>query len=210
MEEYNPLLHARRMLAYWWLIPLAALLGGLGGLLFSLAHAPVYEARAVFFVSVDLDRIQNPLKPLTQMDEDLALASTEGALLNPAVIQYVLDEASKQSIPLNRAALLKDSVIEREGTFWNLRFHSTNPSQAQAVVNTWAAKGYELMLDMQNKNQIPAYVIYHSPDLATTPTTPVNYNRYRLILAGGVAGIIIGILLADRLSERLLPGGKKA
>jgi len=200
----------QRIASYWWLIPLAALLGGLGGLLFSLAHAPVYEARAVFFVTIDLTRIPNPLKPLEQNEEDLALAATLGALMRPDVIQFVLDEASRQSISLNRASLLKDSAIERRGTFWDLRFHSTNPKTAQLLVNTWATKGYETMLDMQKNDQIAPYILYHPPELAELPITPVNYTRSRLLLAGGLVGLIAGLLLADCFSERLAFPPKKA
>jgi len=200
MEEYSPRQQLLRLVSYWWLILLAALLGGAGGFLFSLVRAPVYEARAVYVVSVDLTRIPNPLQPLEQLDEDLALASTQAALLDPGVLQAVVDEASKQAIPIDRISLLHDSVIERRGVFWDLRYHSTNPHTAQIVANLWAVRGYELMLEMQSKGQVPPYVIFNPPQLADIPQAPIDYARTRLILAGGVVGLILGILSTERFS----------
>ncbi len=201
MEEYNLLLHVRRLIPFWWLALVAAIMGGLCGYLFSLAHRPVYEARAVFFVTIDLNRIPNPLKPLEQMDEDMALATTQAALLDSTVLQDVASQAATQSISVSPVSLTRDSVIERRGTFWDLRYHSTNPQTAQTVTNIWADRAYKAMMDMQQQGRVASYVIFNPPQQAGLPQSPIDFARTRLILAGGVIGLILGIFLSERVTS---------
>lgn len=202
-SEFSAFLFINRTLKLWWLVFLAALVGGALGFVFFYLHPPVYEATATYFVTLDLDRFpMQGLKPeLIQYNEDMAVNTTEGALISDKVIKEVLSQVQSAGISLSYADLIQNYTIERKHDLWELRYRSHTPPEAQMVVNTWAQIGYQEMLVWQASGLAPAYVIFQPPSQALIPTQPVLYGRNNLMLAGALIGFIVGIILSYRFGR---------
>jgi hypothetical protein len=203
MKEFDPILAFNRTLDSWWVTAIAVFLGGLLGFVFSNFHAPVYEATARFYVTVDVSRY-GELK-ISERDEDLALASIADALWSNEVIQAVDQESRAQNLNVNMATLVQDSALERGNAFWYLRYRSTDRITAQAFVNLWAEKGYQTVLARLADHTLVDYVKFCPPTLASVPTAPVEYNRNKLMVAGALLGLVAGILLSNLISKPLDP-----
>jgi len=202
-NEFVPYKYFNQMMDLWWLVLLATLLGGTLGYVFYHFHPPLYEATATYFVTIDLTHfpIQGLREDLIQYNEDMALGTTEGALLSPDVINNVIIQAKTFGVSLTTKELLQNSTIERKHDIWELRYRSEVPLDAQTIVNTWAQIGYQAMLSWQSSGTVPAYVIFQPPTPALTPEQPVVYGRNNLMLAGAIIGFIAGIIISNRFSR---------
>ena len=202
-NELSPYKYFSRALNLWWLVALATFIGGALGFLFFHLHAPVYEATATYFVTIDLTRfpIQGVREDLIQYNEDMAINTTEGALLSNNTLNGVVSQLINLGISLTTRELIDNYTIERKHDIWELRYRSQDPEKARTIVNTWAQIGYQEMLSWQATGLAPAYVIFQPPSEALTPTQPVVYGRNNLMLAGAVVGLIVGIILTNRFSR---------
>ncbi len=203
-DEFSPYNYFTKILNYWWIIFLAAFLGAVLGFSFYLLRPPIYEAKATYFVTIDLNRF--PLKSgredFLQYNEDMAVSTTEGALLSSGVIIDVINQLQTKGISLTSAEMLQSYTIERKHDVWELRYRSHLPEEAQTIVNTWAQIGYQTMLSWQVSGDAPDFVVFQPPTLALIPTQPVAYDRNRVVLAGALIGFVVGIVIANRLSRR--------
>jgi uncharacterized protein involved in exopolysaccharide biosynthesis len=202
-DEFSPYEYFNRLMGLWWLVVVAAILGGTFGFIFYHLHPPVYEATATYFVTIDQNRfpIQSVREDMIQYNEDMALGTTGGALLSPEVFTDVIKQGKTLGISLTANDLLQNSTIERKHDVWELRYRSTVPLEAQTIVNTWAQIGYQAMLSWQASGKAPDYVIFQPPTLALIPQQPVLYGRNNLILAGIMIGFIAGIVISTMLSR---------
>jgi uncharacterized protein involved in exopolysaccharide biosynthesis len=202
-DEFSPYEYFNRLMGLWWLVVVAAILGGTFGFIFYHLHPPVYEATATYFVTIDQNRfpIQSVREDMIQYNEDMALGTTGGALLSPEVFTDVIKQGKTLGISLTANDLLQNSTIERKHDVWELRYRSTVPLEAQTIVNTWAQIGYQAMLSWQASGKAPDYVIFQPPTLALIPQQPVLYGRNNLILAGIMIGFIAGIIISTMLSR---------
>lgn len=187
------------------------LLGGALGFVFFHIHPPVYEATATYYVTIDLSRfpLHNVRDDLIQYNEDMALSTTEGALLSSAVLNDVIDQLKTTGISLTMKDLLGNYTIERKHDVWELRYRHQDPLVAQTIVNTWAPIGYQTMLSWQASGNAPAYVVFQPPSQAVVPSEPVLYGRNNLMLAGALIGLVISIIISariGRLSSKSTPG----
>ena len=203
-NELSPNRYFTRSVDLWWLVFLAALLGGaLGYIFFSLRH-PIYEATANLYVRIDLANF--PMKgvrdDLLQYNEDMAVNVTRQILLSRPVLNDVVSQLKSKSVNATTSDLLQNYTIERKLDVWELRYRSQDPSKAQTIANTWADIGYQAMLTWQSAGKTQSYVIFQSPSQAILPIQPVLYGRNNLILAGALIGLIIGIVLANWLSRK--------
>jgi uncharacterized protein involved in exopolysaccharide biosynthesis len=195
MDEFIAIEALHRFYRSWWLLAISAVIGGLGGYVFHLSNPPIYEAVATFFVSIDFSKLGE--LPLTQYDEDIALAATEWILFSPEVTNQVIDEAQNKNIILDLDALNQGGSIERRHAFWELRFRNPNPSLAQEVVNLWAETGYQAMVLWQEEGRIVDFVTFQPPTLAGLPNNPSILGRFQVVLAGSLIGLIVGLLFVE-------------
>jgi uncharacterized protein involved in exopolysaccharide biosynthesis len=201
MDEFVPLAHFYRFLRYWWIAVLTTLLGGLFGLIFSYLHNPVYEAQARITANVDLTKVTK--FPVERQDEDLALFNVQVAILDPQTINNVIQAASLQNIVLDSNKLLKNLTIEKKLAFWDLHYRDDNPVVAQKIANLWIEEAYKTILVMKDSGKIPSYVTLQGVTPANTPQTPIYYQFTWLILAGGIIGLVSGILIIEAMGKRL-------
>jgi len=210
-NEFSPSQYFNHTLSLWWLVFLATIVGGGLGFAFFYFHAPVYEATATYFVTIDLTHfpIQGIDGDLIQYNEDMAVNTTEGALLSNQVLKNLIRQLRSSGISLTYQEIMNNYTIERKHDIWELRYRDPMPSDAQTIVNTWAQIGYQAMLDWQASGLAPEYVIFQPPSLALLPAQPVLYGRNNLVLAGALIGFIIGIGISTRLSHtrsKISPG----
>jgi hypothetical protein len=201
--EFSPYVHFKRVMSLWWLVALATILGGAFGYLFYLLRPPVYEATATYIVTIDLNRfpIQGMREDLIQYNEDIALNTTQDVLFSSQVRDSVITQAKNQVLSLTPYHLLTDSTIERKQDVWELRYRNQDPEAAQTVVNLWANIGYKEMLSWQESGKAPNYVIFQPPSPALTPQEPVLYDRNKVMLAGALIGLIVGINLSNLINH---------
>lgn len=205
--EFSPHEYFSRVMNYWWIVLLATFLGGVLGFVFFHIHSPLYEATATYFVTLDLTRfpLHDVREDLIQYNEDMAINTTEGALVSTEVLNSVIGQVNDLGQSLTVKDLLDDSTIERKHDIWELRYRNQDPSVAQSIVNTWAEAGFQAMLSWQASGLAPEYVIFQPPSPAILPERPVVYGRNNLVLAGALIGLIAGIVV----STVLRPGPKK-
>jgi uncharacterized protein involved in exopolysaccharide biosynthesis len=196
--EFSPHAYFARVMKTWWLVLLATFLGGVFGFVFFHLHPPVYEATATYFVTLDLTRFPKlgVREDLIQYNEDMALGTTQGALISTEVLKELISQAHNLGQNLTEKKLLADTTIERKLDTWELRYRSRDPAIAQTIVNIWAELGYQAMLSWQASGTTPAYVVFQPPTLAPLPDHPILYGRNNLMLAGALVGLIIGILVS--------------
>jgi hypothetical protein len=202
-KEFVPLEQFYQMQRNWWIVILLAILGGLGGFIFSRFKPPVYEAQAVFLASIDFNKINflHPPAPtpapykLTQYDEDLSLQMVETALLQ--VVPQVVEFAQQNQAALGANSLLSQSTIERKNAFWEVRVRSTDPISAQKITNYWAQQGFALLKEWQQAGKMPVYVFFDLVQMANLPDRPAYLGTNTLVFAGGMMGLIAGILAAN-------------
>ena len=206
MDEFTPLRHFYRLSRLWWLIVLTTLLGSGVAYLFHRLNPPVYQATSSLNVTIDLSELQilsDIPKDKLQYNEDLALSVTDQAFRSLDAYQAVLTRCLAQELPIPDVhTLYANHTLERRHAIWQLHYRHTDPQVAQAVAGIWAEVAYENMVTWQSTAQIPAYLILKPPVPADLPEEPVLYDQYRLLLAGGLIGLILGILLTDFLARK--------
>ena len=200
-DEFSPISYFYSFFNYWWIAVLIALLGGLVGFLYSHLKAPIYEAKATIVVNVDFNKVTK--FPVERQDEELALYNVQVAILDPQTIGNLIQVASQQNISIDAAKLFKNYTIERKLAFWELRYRDTDPALAQKIANLWVEEAHKTFLAMQETQRIPNYVIIQGVTPAEIPQTPISYRPSWLIMAGGVIGLVCGILIAEALGKHL-------
>jgi uncharacterized protein involved in exopolysaccharide biosynthesis len=202
-NEFSPYEYFNRVIALWWLVALATFIGGVFGYIFFHFNSPVYEATATYIVTIDLNRfpILGVREDLIQYNEDMALNTTQNALLSPEVLDQVISQLNSMGIPIKNNDLINNSTIERKQDVWELRYRSENPQQAQEIVDTWAKIGYQAMLSWQESGKAPDYITFNSPTLSVTPYEPITYDRNKVVLAGALIGFIFGIIATGLISR---------
>lgn len=196
-------------LRWWWVLALAAILGGAGGFVFERLQPPLYEASAAINGNLVFDSIgacvPTPAAPpanaptptpfsLTQYDEDMALA----------VIQDSLIEAMPQAAALagmDQPTFLQNAVIERKHNLWEVRFRHANAQTAQQVTNAWLHLGLQRLEEKQASGRVRPYVAFTLQEEASLPVAPTYYRTNLLVLSGTLIGLLAGVLFLSFRSK---------
>jgi capsular polysaccharide biosynthesis protein len=210
-KELSPYRYLVHTMDLWWIVFLAAFLGGGLGYMFFLVRHPVYEATATFYVRIDLATF--PMKgvrdDLLQYNEDMAVNVTSQILLSRQVLNDVASRLKPTGLIVSASDLLNNYTIERKLDLWELRYRSQVPATAQAIVNTWAEIGYQAMLTWHSTGQAQSFVIFQPPSQAILPAKPVLYGRNNLMLAGALIGLIAGTIITNRISRTSMEAPQK-
>jgi hypothetical protein len=202
MDELIPILHLYRIIRLWWVIVLAAVLGGTVGYAVNRLRPPLYEATAVFHVTIDFNKVEGG--PLSQYDEDLALSVMQkGLLYSPSLHERMVKSPAFRPTGLTYKTWIESITLEREHAFWKARVRHVDPATAQILVNQWAEFGYQDLMSLKEGGNIPDYVVIEPPVLADKPHKPANYGMNQMVLAGCLVGFIIGLFLSSWLATRM-------
>ena len=201
----------QHLLGKWWVIVIAAFVGGLLAFGLSFLRPEKYQAEAVFNASIDFTEVNfknlqdeegNPVT-FTQYDEDLALQVVQRMLL--ATKKEAFQYAQSLDPALDIRTFDKNYQIRRYHALWYLRYRHQDPQTAQSIVNFWAERGWDALQEAQQDGRAEEFVILDLVSLAELPQAPIYYNRNNLILAGTMVGFLMGMILVD-FSQRY---GKK-
>ena len=202
-DMFDPIKTYKYLLQRWWVIVIAAFIGGLFAYGFSFIKPEKYQAEAIFNASIDFTEVNfenlqgaggEPLT-FTQYDEDLALQVVQRMLLRTknAAFQY----AQSLDPSLDVITFNENQQIRRYHAIWYLRYRHQDSQTAQAIVNYWAEKGWEALQAAQQNGQAEEFVILDLVSKADLPQAPLYYNRNTLIIAGTTIGFLTGILAVD-------------
>jgi len=149
MDDFLPLDMLERSFRYWWSVVLLALIGGGAGWLVHTQLPPVYEARVVFYSSIDY-KLTGKLTPL---EEDKAIGLVQTVILSWPVMLQVVDDAKVQGIVLDINALRKMAYVNRLSYQWELRIRNPDPGVAQTLANLWADRALAALKEDFNHAQ---------------------------------------------------------
>ncbi len=124
-------------LRHWWLIVLLGVAGGLAGMLFSIAHPPIFEASAVLGMNIAYGSTQR----LELVVEDRVMGRVSALIESDQVMSRVL-EALPADLRSSRgwsgpADLRAQTRIEKRLGTWLLTVDDRNPGTAAQVANAW-------------------------------------------------------------------------
>ncbi len=143
MREFSPLDAFEQALRGWWLVVLVTILGGLLGWAVHSVLPPVYEARAIFTVSINF----NQTGSLTQFEEDFAWNKVGDLINSTAVRDQVIEQANREGILIDSAELAKIATIERKEYIWVLKVRHSNPGTSAKLVNLWADEANRQLME---------------------------------------------------------------
>ena len=124
--EYSKILRQR-----WWIIVLVGLVGGLLGLLFSLANPPIYAARSVLIVGIDYTSSDSKSWTDTKIDT----VNNKSALIvnSKGIIDQLISESKANGIIIRADAFSIDRRISK----WELVVENSDPKVAADLANRW-------------------------------------------------------------------------
>ena len=135
-----------RTLRRWWLLAALMLLGGAAGWVISQFRHPVYEATAVYQITLDeqqlVDRglLTAAQLPLQFSDQNVYLAPAADMFDVPVVRAKLLADASSQNIPLQQADFNgTDFSLDRRGMQWFVTVRSSESARAARLADLWLA-----------------------------------------------------------------------
>ena len=188
----------KRILNLWWLVVLCTIVGGAIGFAFRYVTPPMYESKATIHVAVDFTNTLLNTQPFYSVriyDEDQAMQVIQAAFVEaiPQVISY----SKSLNLSMDEATFLQNSSIERMLALWDIRFRFKDPTIAQKVVNYWLQQSLIVLKQKKQDGTLKPYLTYDVVANANLPTGPTYYQTNILVLAGGLIGLIIGMLLTN-------------
>ncbi len=202
-DMLDPISSLKNIFHSWWKIVLIAYIFSLVGLVASYLLPAKYQAQAVFSASIDFTEVNfenlvdekgDPVD-FTQYDEDLALQVVERVLMGDMDEAFAYAQTLDPSLTLDEFE--RDSQISRYQAKWFLRYRHASPEVAQQIVNYWANLGLEDLKAAQADGEAETFVLVELTREATLPAKPMYQQRGTLVLAGALAGIVIGVLVVD-------------
>jgi Chain length determinant protein len=156
MNDLSPLDMLKMMLHRWWMLVALILLGGVAGWIFSLFRHPVYEATAVYQVSLDeqqlVDRglVAADTLPLQFADQNLYLSPAADLFYDPTVQSSVVAGARSQNIQLQESDFNPGVFyLDRRGEQWFVTVRSADPDAAVRLADLWLAAADAALRDAQ-------------------------------------------------------------
>ncbi|HEY5158440.1 MAG TPA: hypothetical protein VII93_10815 [Anaerolineales bacterium] len=154
MIEISPREMLERTLRFWWILVVLAILGGVVGWVFSKFRPPVYEATAMFEVSLNEQQL---VKDGLVTEDKLPLDfPSQNVYLTPAAdMFYATDlrtlfiaDAQSHGISLEEKDFSPESFnLDRRGFVWLISVRSTDPATAARLANMWLADANSSLLE---------------------------------------------------------------
>ena len=140
-----------RLSRRWYTVVGGGILGGVAGLIFSLARPPIYESFAILSIGLNPDRAQ----PLTLYDLDLAMGKAAGVVAADTTWSAALLAVGATDTPASDPQSRNNSSavshwLARKGTRWEFRVSSLDGGIAAELANAWAAEAEQVLAETRH------------------------------------------------------------
>ena len=129
--------------ARWYILAAGMILGGLLGWGAAMLKAPVYEANAVFTVTIDYTQTG----ALSDIEEDQAMRGVGDIIFSEEVIDATLERLESEGLTLSKDEFYDDAIFDREEFRWAIRYRDADPQLAYQVLHAWEATSDEILQD---------------------------------------------------------------
>jgi Chain length determinant protein. len=157
MNDLLPLELLGRTLRRWWLLAALMLLGGAAGWVISQFRHPVYEATAVYQVTLDEQQLVDrglmtaDQLPLQFADQNIYLAPAADMFDDPAARASLVADARSQSIQLKESDFNPNAFyLDRRGKQWFVTVRSADPVTAARLADMWMSTVDAALRDAQD------------------------------------------------------------
>lgn len=177
------------------LVPLVCVGAAVG---FSLSQTPIYDASARLVVTQEAPDSDQQLPLGANVDGLSQLTQTMvEAVSSRPVAEDVIEQENLDTTP---GTLLGNLTVEQvEATqFIDLTYQSTDPQEAQAIVNTLGDVSSERVSEITAGSASIRVGVY---ERATIPGTPISPNPTRTGLVALAVGLMLGVVLAFLLEH---------
>ncbi len=143
VKSFNFLDLLKAIAARWFWLVIAMIAGGLLGWGVTTFKHPLYEADAVFTVTIDYTRTG----ALSDVEEDQAMRGVGDIIFSDEVVSDALNVLKSEGMELSRDEFFDDAVFEREEFRWAIRYRDSDPQTALRVVNAWQGEADRILQD---------------------------------------------------------------
>ena len=125
----------------WYILAAGMILGGLLGWGAATLKAPVYEANAVFTVTIDYTQTG----ALSDIEEDQAMRGVGDIIFSEEVIDATVQRLVDEGLTLSKDEFYDDAIFDREEFRWAIRYRDADPQLANQVLHAWEATADEIL-----------------------------------------------------------------
>lgn len=143
MKNLSFLKWLENLAARWYILAASMILGGLLGWGAAMLKAPVYEANAVFTVTIDYTQTG----ALSDVEEDQAMRGVGDIIFSEEVIDATLERLEGEGLNLSKDEFYDDAVFDREEFRWAIRYRDADPQLAYHVLHAWEETSNEILQD---------------------------------------------------------------
>jgi len=144
MNDLSPLDMLERTLRHWWLLAVLMVLGGAVGWTLSLFRHPVYEATAVYQVSLDEQQlvarglVAADKLPLQFEDQNIYLSPVADLFDDSTVRAKLVADARSNNIQLQESDFnTVNFYLDRRGNQWFVTVRSADPVTTARLADLW-------------------------------------------------------------------------
>ncbi|BBB48261.1 hypothetical protein [Pelolinea submarina] len=127
----------------WYFLVAGMIVGGLLGWGAAMLKAPVYEANAVFTITIDYTQTG----ALSDIEEDQAMRGVGDIIFSEEVISSALARLEAEGLTLSKDEFYDDAIFDREEFRWAIRYRDADPQLAYQVLHAWEAAADEILQD---------------------------------------------------------------
>jgi hypothetical protein len=146
MQEFSPYRTYQNVIQRWWLIVLSVLLGGIVGLVLHGLCPTIYEAQTFLTASMNFP----PNEYYTQYEEDYAFTVAATHIDPLGISPSLVPALQTQGHAITVEEFLRNASLERMQAAWALRYRSSDPGLAVAVVELWAVEAYDKLAALRD------------------------------------------------------------
>ena len=143
LKSFNFLDFLKAIGTRWYWLVIAMIAGGLLGWGATSFKHPLYEADAVFTVTIDYTRTG----ALSDVEEDQAMRGVGDIIFSDEVVSDALAVLKNQGMTLSRDEFFDDAVFDREEFRWAIRYRDADAETALRVVNAWQGEADRILQD---------------------------------------------------------------
>ncbi|MEN4011453.1 MAG: hypothetical protein ROW48_05425 [Bellilinea sp.] len=133
-NDYILLDDLKTALRYWWLIIIGMLAGLSAGWVVSQMQPPLYEARAIIAINVDLARTGT----LSDLNQDILINTTGRIMASAPIMDDLRRQAAQTGMIQTGETFNRLAFIERKAESFVLRVQHHDPQSALNLVDRWS------------------------------------------------------------------------